>query len=128
MTVPISVADGPSIFGNMEEAPEIKRNQYGGIHVNKADIETVFKYVNPTMFGRVNHSELRHKISLFDRELKSKDFTLLMTGRDDLTIDELYEILKNNELENYDPVREAFKYLDPTGRGYANMERVREMF
>ena len=51
-----------------------------------------------------------------------------MTGKDVLSIDDLYGILKNNELENFDPVTESFKYLDPQGIGQVNMERLKELF
>lgn len=51
-----------------------------------------------------------------------------MTGKDILSIDDLYGILKNNELENFDPVTESFKYLDPQGIGQVNMERLKELF
>lgn len=51
-----------------------------------------------------------------------------MTGKDELSISELHDILKNNELENFDPIAEAFKFFDPEGSGSVDMERLREIF
>ena len=126
--VPISFADEPSALEFPMDESHIQRNKYGGIHVERSDIQTVFKFIDPKLYNNVKSSGLRHRVSLFDRELKSKDYKLLMTGKDSLGIDDLYGILKNNELENFDPVMESFRYLDPDGTGQVNMERLKELW
>ena len=51
-----------------------------------------------------------------------------MTGKDEMSVNELHDILKNNELENFDPIAEAFRFFDPDGTGSVDMERLREIF
>ena len=41
---------------------------------------------------------------------------------------EFRALLANNELGNYDPVKEAFKVYDPQGTGFVDHETLRSIF
>ena len=41
----------------------------------------------------------------------------LTNNKTELKAKELYDMLKDNELENFDPLEEAFKLLGPDGTG-----------
>jgi len=41
---------------------------------------------------------------------------------------ELYELLKQNELENFDPLLEAYNLLDPQKTGAIEIKRLKEVF
>eukprot|EP00358_Blepharisma_japonicum_P004376 CAMPEP_0202948454 /NCGR_PEP_ID=MMETSP1395-20130829/13408_1 /ASSEMBLY_ACC=CAM_ASM_000871 /TAXON_ID=5961 /ORGANISM="Blepharisma japonicum, Strain Stock R1072" /LENGTH=136 /DNA_ID=CAMNT_0049650529 /DNA_START=407 /DNA_END=817 /DNA_ORIENTATION=+ len=60
--------------------------------------------------------------------MTNRDFKFLMAGKNDISIRELHDILKYNELEDFDPIAEAFKFYDPEGTGYVDLERLREIF
>ena len=44
------------------------------------------------------------------------------------TKETLRALLANNELGNYDPVKEAFKVYDPQGTGFVDHETLRSIF
>ena len=41
---------------------------------------------------------------------------------------ELFELLKQNELEHFDPLKEAYNLLDPKGQGHIDIERLEKVF
>ncbi len=50
-----------------------------------------------------------------------------MNNKSELTEHELYQLLAQNELTNYDPVAEAFKIYDPNDSGFIDLEVFREI-
>ena len=44
----------------------------------------------------------------FYSNLPIKEYKFLMNGESELTYDDLYNLLKNNDVSNFDPVAEAF--------------------
>ncbi|OMJ91523.1 hypothetical protein SteCoe_5893 [Stentor coeruleus] len=110
--------------------PEIylHRNPQGGIYVHEKDIETLFRFIDSNNYGRITMQDLKKKVSLFAKEMTNRDFKFLMAGKNDISIKELYDILKYNELEDFDPIAEAFKFYDPEGTGFVDMNRLKEIF
>jgi Ca2+-binding EF-hand superfamily protein len=110
--------------------PEIylHRNPQGGIYVHEKDIETLFRFIDSNNYGRITMQDLKKKVSLFAKEMTNRDFKFLMAGKNDIELKELYDILKYNELEDFDPIAEAFKFYDPEGTGYVDEKRLREIF
>lgn len=47
----------------------------------------------------------------FYSTLPVKEYKFLMNGETELTYDDLYSLLKNNEVSNFDPVAEAFSVI-----------------
>mmetsp|Transcript_19606 Transcript_19606/g.3210 ORF Transcript_19606/g.3210 Transcript_19606/m.3210 type:complete len:140 (+) Transcript_19606:220-639(+) len=60
--------------------------------------------------------------------MSSRDFKFLMAGKSDMSVRELFDILKYNELDDFDPIEEAFKFYDPGNTGFVDLERLREVF
>lgn len=110
--------------------PEIylHRNPQGGIYVHEKDIETLFRFIDSNNYGRITMQDLKKKVSLFAKEMTNRDFKFLMAGKNDIEIKELYDILKYNELEDFDPIAEAFKFYDPENTGYVDEKRLKEIF
>ena len=52
----------------------------------------------------------------------------LTNNKTELKAKELYDMLKDNELENFDPLEEAFKLLDPDGTGALDIKRLKDLF
>lgn len=113
-----------------ESPPEVflHRNTQGGIYVHEKDIETLFRFIDTHNYGRITMQDLKKKVSLFAKEMTNRDFKFLMAGKNDISIRELHDILKYNELEDFDPIAEAFKFYDPEGTGFVDLERLREIF
>ena len=110
--------------------PEIylHRNPQGGIYVHEKDIETLFRFIDSNNYGRITMQDLKKKVSLFAKEMTNRDFKFLMAGKNDIELKELYDILKYNELEDFDPIAEAFKFYDPDNTGFVDEKRLKEIF
>ena len=52
----------------------------------------------------------------------------LTNNKTELKAKELYDMLKDNELENFDPLEEAFKLLDPDNTGALDIKRLKSLF
>ena len=63
--------------------PEIylHRNPQGGIYVHEKDIETLFHFIDSGNYGRITMQDLKKKVSLFAKEMTSRDFKFLMAGK-----------------------------------------------
>ncbi len=57
-----------------------------------------------------------------------KDYKFLMNGESELTYEDLYNLVKDNEISNFDPVAEAFKVYDPTGAGYTDTNILKSIY
>ena len=51
-----------------------------------------------------------------------------MNNHKELTIDDLNTLLLDNEINNFDPVQEAFKIYDPEETGNVDQDKLREIF
>jgi len=54
---------------------------------------------------------LTYPTGVFYKNLSIREYRFLMNNKPQLTLEELYNLLVNNELTNFDPVMEAFKVL-----------------
>jgi Ca2+-binding EF-hand superfamily protein len=57
-----------------------------------------------------------------------KEVRYLLNNQNEITFEELYELLKDNQLKNFDPVKDAFKVYDPNDSGFVDMAVVHEFF
>ncbi len=65
---------------------------------------------------------------MFYKSLQPREFKFLMNNQPEMTFEQLYAMLADNELTNFDPVAEAFKIYDPTDVGYVNMDVLVDIF
>merc|ERR1712072_740596 len=56
-----------------------------------------------------------------------KEYKFLMNNENEMTFQDLKELLKDNEITNFDPL-EAFKAYDPHGTGYVDTDVLRGVF
>merc|ERR1712188_116807 len=78
--------------------------------------------------GKLNAADLKQRCSIFYKTLTPKDYKLLVGESGEITLKQLTKLLVQNELEDYDPVKEAFKVYDPGNTGYADPEILRNIF
>lgn len=57
-----------------------------------------------------------------------KEYKFLLDGQNEITREELRNLLIDNDLENFDPVAEAFKVYDPQGTGFVDMKNLKYIF
>ena len=51
-----------------------------------------------------------------------------MNNKNEMSFDELRDLLIDNEVKNFDPVAEAFKVYDPENSGFVDTEVLRSIF
>ena len=69
---------------------------------------------------------MRARLGVFYKNLPPKECKLLIP--DVLTKQGLRELLADNELGKFDPIKEAFKVYDPTNTGFVDAETLRRIF
>jgi Ca2+-binding EF-hand superfamily protein len=67
-------------------------------------------------------------LTTFYKNVSNKEIKFLLNNQQEITFEDLYELLKDNQLTNFDPVKEAFKVYDPNDTGFVDMEVVKEFF
>merc|ERR1719482_1505896 len=104
------------------EAGESKRV---GIPVDPDEIKAAFEFFDVNKKGKLNAADLKQRCSIFYKTMTPKDYKLLVG---ESALKQLTKLLVQNELEDYDPVKEAFKVYDPGNTGFADPEKLRDIF
>eukprot|EP00656_Telonema_subtile_P050355 TRINITY_DN649_c0_g1_i2.p1 TRINITY_DN649_c0_g1~~TRINITY_DN649_c0_g1_i2.p1 ORF type:complete len:178 (+),score=57.60 TRINITY_DN649_c0_g1_i2:167-700(+) len=111
----------------MAAAPE-NSSQRAGIPVDLDEIKAAFEFFDVNKKGKLNAADLKQRCSIFYKSMTPKDYKLLVGETGEITLKQLQRLLVQNELEDYDPVKEAFKVYDPSGSGFAEPEILRGIF
>ena len=77
---------------------------------------------------KISQAELKKRIHVINPNFPMSELGTLTNNKTELKAKELYEMLKDNELENFDPLEEAFKLLDPEGTGALSITRLKSLF
>merc|ERR1712166_354203 len=108
-------------------APE-NSSQRVGIPVDLDEIKAAFDFFDVHKKGKLNAQDLKQRCSIFYKSMTPKDYKLLVGESGEISLKQLQRLLGQNELEEYDPVKEAFKVYDPNNTGFADPEILRNIF
>ncbi len=99
------------------------------MEVNFDDIEKAFKILDEKNNGtKVSLAELKKKIPVINPNFPISEIPSLTNGKSEIKAKDLFELLKQNELEEFDPLQEAFNLLDPQKSGQVDINRLRQIF
>jgi Ca2+-binding EF-hand superfamily protein len=107
---------------------KIPKNSKGGVLVTNAEIHAAFEFFDLDRSGQITLSNLKKRLGVFYKNMPNKEFRFLMNNASSMNIDDLRELLVDNEVQNFDPVAEAFKVYDPHSTGYVDTEILRNVF
>mmetsp|Transcript_22101 Transcript_22101/g.39454 ORF Transcript_22101/g.39454 Transcript_22101/m.39454 type:complete len:157 (-) Transcript_22101:502-972(-) len=96
-----------------------------GVAVSDDILAHAWKVLNPEDNPKLARSDLQSYVDIFFPK-QSVDMKSLIKGSG-LSFEKLKELVQGNELQNFDPAAEAFKVLDPSGSGYADLEMMKGM-
>ena len=100
-----------------------------GIPIEFETVQKAFKLIDDKNGPeKVSVAELKRRISIINPTITDKEISLLSHGKSEITSKDLYDLLLQNELVDFDPLAEAFKLLDPTGKGHLDIARLRHVF
>ena len=88
----------------------------GSLHVDDDELAAAFDFFDVEGRGKLTVADLKARLGAFYKNLPSKEYKALIS-EPNFTKETLRALLANNELGNYDPVKEAFKV------GYARLAR-----
>jgi len=88
---------------------QIPRNDKGGIAVSDTELEAAFQFLDIKGTGEISANDLRERMIHFFPNLSVREAKLLVSCEGPFTVDKLREMLRDNELANFDPIKEAFK-------------------
>lgn len=98
--------------------------------MTEREIETAFAFFDRNDTGFITAADLRERLPILhetvpsSREIRS----LLDDHEGGLTLKAVKDLLLRNEVENFDPVAEAFRVFDPKGTGFAEREAILRSF
>uniref|UniRef100_A0A7S3BI66 EF-hand domain-containing protein n=1 Tax=Haptolina ericina TaxID=156174 RepID=A0A7S3BI66_9EUKA len=95
--------------------------------ISEADLAAAFEFFDIEGQGNITAADLKQRLGPFYKNLPPKDIKMLL-GEGNFTKEVLRGLLRQNELGNYDPVKEAFKAYDPHGTGFAEPSMLRSIF
>ena len=100
----------------------------GDMKVTKEEIEEFLKEISPFDQPRISRRELKKYLEAFPKKYNNKEIAFLMNGQNDMDSNSLYELLASTQIEDFDPVEEAFKLLDVENKGFLTVEVFKEIF
>ena len=99
-----------------------------GIDVNHQVIKDVFEQIEPEFCGnKIQLSELKKRMHDMGIDFNMEDQNLI-TFKEHITSGELYNLIRNNDLGNFDPLEESFHLLDPENTGGLDLKIVNKLF
>merc|ERR1711904_391080 len=78
--------------------------------------------------GKLTAADIKRRLTTFYKNVSNKEIKFLLNNQPEISFEELYDLLKDNQLTAFDPVKEAFKVYDPNDTGFVDMSVVREFF
>lgn len=77
--------------------------------ITEAELAQAFAFFDTKNAGVLDAAELRDRMGVFVPNLSLRECKLLVSADGPFTMDRLRDMLVDNELTNFDPIREAFK-------------------
>lgn len=114
--------------GNKDELADIRRNSKGGVLVTEAEIKAAFDFFDIDNEGKITLQNLRKRLGVFYKNMPTKEYKFLMNNKNEMTLEDLTDLLMDNEVKDFDPVAEAFKAYDPDSNGVIDPEMLRHIF
>ena len=96
------------------------------------EVQSFMQQVSANGVCKLNKKDLREYLSAFpqrqatgkndEQKVKKSEINFLMNGKNEIEATELYELLKETQIEEFDAVEEAFSLLDVQGQEYLTVD------
>jgi Ca2+-binding EF-hand superfamily protein len=88
--------------------------QTGRFVVDKKELEQAFSFFDTKKKGHITMDDLKARLPIFYNDMPARELKFLMNNKSQLHFNDLFELLQDNTLSNFDPAVEAFKVGNPT--------------
>eukprot|EP01063_Lacrimia_lanifica_P002708 TRINITY_DN1143_c0_g1_i1.p2 TRINITY_DN1143_c0_g1~~TRINITY_DN1143_c0_g1_i1.p2 ORF type:complete len:185 (+),score=93.64 TRINITY_DN1143_c0_g1_i1:57-611(+) len=92
-----------------------------GIKITHEEVEAAFAFFDVQGKGVLRPKDLKARLGAFYPQMTNKEYRFLIS-EPNFTVDTLWNLLDNNTISNFDPVKEAFKVYDPQDTGYVDCD------
>ena len=93
----------------------------GSIRITREEVEEAFNFFDKDGTGVLKPRDLKNRLSAFYPHMSNKEYRFLVS-EPNFTVETLWNLLENNTVTNFDPVREAFRVYDPNNTGYVDRD------
>mmetsp|Transcript_82820 Transcript_82820/g.138211 ORF Transcript_82820/g.138211 Transcript_82820/m.138211 type:complete len:171 (+) Transcript_82820:22-534(+) len=108
----------------MSKSKSKQGRQEQGIRITREEVESAFNFFDVAGRGVLRPKDLKARLSAFYPNMTNKEYRFLIS-EPNFTVDTLWNLLENNNITNFDPVKEAFKVYDPQDTGYVDSDVLR---
>jgi Ca2+-binding EF-hand superfamily protein len=110
------------------QAVSLPRNDKGGILITEDELKVAWDFFDTGGKSKLTTNDIKKRLQTFYKDISTKEVKFLLNNQPEITFEELYALLKDNQLTNFDPVKEAFKVYDPHNTGFVDMEVIKSFF
>jgi Ca2+-binding EF-hand superfamily protein len=110
------------------QAVSLPRNDKGGLLITEDELRVAWDFFDTTGKAKLSMGDIKKRLQTFYKDITTREVKFLLNSQPDITFEELYALLKDNQLSNFDPVKEAFKVYDPHNTGFVDMDMVKTFF
>eukprot|EP01062_Namystynia_karyoxenos_P082467 TRINITY_DN9298_c0_g2_i1.p2 TRINITY_DN9298_c0_g2~~TRINITY_DN9298_c0_g2_i1.p2 ORF type:complete len:197 (+),score=101.78 TRINITY_DN9298_c0_g2_i1:141-731(+) len=97
-----------------------------GFKITREEVEAAFNFFDVQGKGVLRPKDLKARLSAFYPQMTNKEYRFLIS-EPNFTVDTLWNLLENNNITNFDPVKEAFKVYDPHDSGFVDPEMLKQI-
>mmetsp|Transcript_24736 Transcript_24736/g.70592 ORF Transcript_24736/g.70592 Transcript_24736/m.70592 type:complete len:183 (-) Transcript_24736:186-734(-) len=121
---------GRSPHHDMKEptAINLPRNDKGGLLITEDELRIAWDFFDTAGKNKLTSGDIKKRLQTFYKDISTKEVKFLLNNQPEITFEELYALLRDNQLTNFDPVKEAFKVYDPHNTGFVDMDKVKVFF
>uniref|UniRef100_A0A7S2DSQ3 EF-hand domain-containing protein n=1 Tax=Alexandrium andersonii TaxID=327968 RepID=A0A7S2DSQ3_9DINO len=124
------MAEGKSKGSAAKDPPGVPlpRNEKGGLLITEEELRVAWDFFDTSGKSKLTTFDVKKRLQTFYKDITTREVKFLLNNQPEITFEELYALLKDNQLTNFDPVKEAFKVYDPHGTGFIDMDVVKTFF
>eukprot|EP01064_Diplonema_japonicum_P013691 TRINITY_DN21243_c0_g1_i1.p1 TRINITY_DN21243_c0_g1~~TRINITY_DN21243_c0_g1_i1.p1 ORF type:complete len:211 (+),score=61.13 TRINITY_DN21243_c0_g1_i1:77-634(+) len=97
-----------------------------GVKITREEVESAFAFFDVQGKGVLRPKDLKARLGAFYPQMTNKEYRFLIS-EPNFTVDTLWNLLDNNNISNFDPVKEAFRVYDPQESGYVDPEVLKSI-
>ncbi|CAE8654886.1 unnamed protein product, partial [Polarella glacialis] len=79
------------------------RNEKGGIAITEEELRVAWDFFDTAGKGKLSMSEIKKRLQTFYKDISTREVKFLLNNQPEITFEELYALLKDNQLSNFDP-------------------------
>jgi Ca2+-binding EF-hand superfamily protein len=97
-----------------------------GVKISREEVEQAFAFFDVGNTGVLKPRDLKARLSAFYPHMTNKEYRFLIS-EPNFTVETLWNLLENNAITNFDPVKEAFRVYDPNNTGFVDVDTLNQI-